>query len=90
MKVKELLLKGQNFIALLNQLRIDVKDLIVKDEDLLFVDHTTGKREVLKESVCIEAKNEEGYLNLFGVLHYNLLSKLAVFEMQGCEKVAVS
>jgi len=87
MNLKELLLKGQNFIALLNQFRIDVNDLIIKDEETLFNDKPSRNTEVVKESVWIEGKNNDGMVNLFGTLHYNLLNKLAVFEMQGYEKV---
>jgi hypothetical protein len=87
MNLKELLLKGQNFLALLNQFRIDVNDLIIKDEATLFTNQTNAKNEVVKESIWIEGKSNDGLVNLFGTLHYNLLSKLAVFEMQGYEKV---
>jgi len=87
MNLKELLLRGQNFIALLNQFRIDVNDLIIKDEETLFNDKPCRNTEVIKESVWIEGKNNDGMINLFGTLHYNLLNKLAVFEMQGYEKV---
>jgi len=87
MNLKELLLKGQNFVALLNQFRIDVNDLIIKDEETLFNDKPVKNTEVVKESVWIEGKNNDGLVNLFGTLHYNLLNKLAVFEMQDYEKV---
>ena len=89
MNFKELLLKGQNFVALLNQFRIDVNDLVIRDEATLF-NHEIGKNiEVAKESVWIEGKSNDGLINMFGTLHYNLLNKLAVFEMQGYEKVPV-
>ncbi|WP_316803990.1 hypothetical protein [Pedobacter nototheniae] len=87
MNLKELLLKGQNFIALLNQFRIDVNDLIIKDEETIFNNQSHQNSEVVKETVWIEGKSNEGLVNLFGTLHYNLLNKLAVFEMQGYEKV---
>ncbi|KQS36032.1 hypothetical protein [Pedobacter sp. Leaf194] len=87
MNLKELLLKGQNFVALLNQFRIDVNELIIKDEETLFNDKPVKNMEVVKESVWIEGKNNDGLVNLFGTLHYNLLNKLAVFEMQDYEKV---
>ncbi|RZL34517.1 MAG: hypothetical protein EOO96_09520 [Pedobacter sp.] len=87
MNLKELLLKGQNFIALLNEFRIDVNNLTIKDEETLFNAKTGKNTEVVKESVWIEGKNNDGLVNLFGTLHYNLLNKLAVFEMQGFEKV---
>ncbi|PWS26474.1 hypothetical protein DHW03_16990 [Pedobacter yonginense] len=88
MNLKELLLKGQNFISLLNEFRIDAKDLIIKDEETIFSNQTNNNTEVVKESVWIEGKSNEGLVNLFGTLHYNLLNKLAVFEMQGYEKVS--
>ena len=47
------------------------------------------QREVGKETICIEGKNEKGIFNFFGTLHYNLLDKLAVFEMQGFEQVEI-
>ncbi|RYG04527.1 MAG: hypothetical protein EOO07_30830 [Chitinophagaceae bacterium] len=87
MNLKELLLRGQNFIALLNEFRIDVNNLTIKDEETLFNSKTGKNTEVVKESVWIEGKNNDGLVNLFGTLHYNLLNKLAVFEMQGFEKV---
>jgi len=87
MNLKELLLKGQNFISLLNQFRIDAKDLIIKDEEMIFNNQNNKNTEVVKESVWIEGKSNDGLVNLFGTLHYNLLNKLAVFEMQGYEKV---
>lgn len=87
MNLKELLLKGQSFIALLNQFRIDVNDLIIKDEATIFNNHASQNGEVVKETVWIEGKSSDGLINLFGILHYNLLSKLLVFEMQGYEKV---
>ncbi|WP_131535850.1 hypothetical protein [Pedobacter nototheniae] len=87
MNLKELLLKGQNFIALLNQFRIDVNDLIIKDEETIFNNQSHQNNEVVKETVWIEGKSNEGLVNLFGTLHYNFLNKLAVFEMQGYEKV---
>lgn len=90
MNLKELLLKGQNFLALLNQYRIDANDLIIKDENMIFSGQERSRSEIVKESVCIEGRNSDGLVNLFGTLHYNLLNKLAVFEMKECEKVSAS
>ena len=87
MNLKELLLKGQSFIALLNQLRIDAKDLIIKDESTLFNHQMNQNHDVVKQTVWMEGKSSEGSVNLFGTLHYNFLNKLAVFEMQDYEKV---
>lgn len=86
MNIKELLLKGQNFIALLNQFRIDAQDFIIKDEALIFSNTITESKEILNESVCLEGKNSDGLINLYGILHYNLVSKLAVFELRDADK----
>lgn len=90
MNVKELLLKGQNFIALLNQFRIDINDLVVNDEDLLLHKKQHQKLPVIQENVCLEGKNAEGTITLFGVLHYNWINQLAVFELKSFEKVALA
>ena len=87
MNIKELLLNGKAFLALLNDFAIEAKNVIIQDEEMLFSSKRNPKNSVLKESVCIEGKNEEGIFNFFGTLHFNSLDKLAVFEMQGFEKV---
>ncbi|MFC4144054.1 hypothetical protein [Pedobacter mendelii] len=89
MNLKELLLKGHNFIALLNQFRIDANDLIIKDEEVIFNVKLNSNIEVMKESICLEGKSSDDLINLFGTLHYNLLNKLAVLEMQSYEKIPV-
>jgi hypothetical protein len=88
MNIKELLLNGQSFSELLKQFSIDASDVRIPDEDLILNDQNLEHREIVKESICIEGKNKEGgIINFFGTLHYNLLSKLAVFEMQGFEQL---
>lgn len=88
MNIKELLLNGQSFSDLLKQFSVDASDVKIKDEDVILNDQNLEHREIIKESICIEGKNKEGgIVNFFGTLHYNLLSKLAVFEMQGFEHV---
>jgi hypothetical protein len=87
MYIKELLLNGQSFLALLKEFAIEAKDVIIQDENLLFNDQNLAQSEILRETICIEGKNENGIFNFFGTLHCNLLNKLAVFEMQGFEKV---
>lgn len=87
MNIKELLLNGKAFLALLNDFAIEAKNVIIQDEALLFSGANQSST-VLKETVCIEGKNEDGIFNFFGTVHFNLLDKLAVFEMQGFEKVA--
>lgn len=88
MNIKELLLNGSSFLALLKQYAIDVADVKIKDEAVL-TDHFLQHPQVSKESICIEGRNKDGIINFFGTLHYNLLNKLAVFEMQGFEQSAM-
>jgi len=87
MNIKELLLNGQSFSELLKQFSIAADDVKIQDEDVILNDHDLEHKEIVKESICIEGKNQDGIINFFGTLHYNLLNKLAVFEMQGFEKV---
>ncbi|TCC92158.1 hypothetical protein EZ428_10540 [Pedobacter frigiditerrae] len=89
MNIKELLLNGQSFLALLKEFAIEAKDVIIQDENLLLTDQNLAQSEILKETICIEGKNESGIFNFFGTLHCNLLNKLAVFEMQGFERVGL-
>lgn len=89
MEIKDLLLNGQSFLALLKEFAIEAKDIIIRDENVLLADQNLVQREVGKETICIEGKNEKGIFNFFGTLHYNLLDKLAVFEMQGFEQVEI-
>ncbi len=88
MSIKELLLNGSSFLTLMKEYAIDIADIKIKDEELLteqFLQHP----QVTKESICIEGKNKDGIINFFGTLHYNLLNKLAVFEMHGFERSAL-
>jgi hypothetical protein len=88
MNIKELLLNGQSFSALLKQFSISADDVKIQDEDVILTDQNLAHKEIVKESIFIEGKNKDGIVNFFGTLHYNLLSKLAVFEMQGFEKIS--
>ena len=88
MNIKQLLLNGQSFSALLKQFSIDADDVKIQDEEIILSDQNLAHLETFKENICIEAKNKEGIVNFFGTLHYNVLNKLAVFEMQGFEQVA--
>ncbi|WP_316813946.1 hypothetical protein [Pedobacter heparinus] len=90
MNIKELLLNGKSFSELLKQFSIDAADVRIQDEETILSDQFLKHQEIVKESICIEAKNKDGIVNFFGTLHYNLLNKLAVFEMLGFEKVLVS
>lgn len=87
MKIKELLLNGRSFSALLKQFSIEAKDVKIQDEDTIFKDSDRQHKDIVKESICIEGKNKDGIINFFGTLHYNLLDQLAVFEIQGYEQV---
>jgi hypothetical protein len=86
MNIKELLLNGQSFLALLKEFAIEAKDIVIQDENVILADQNLAQREILKETICIEGKNETGIFNFFGTLHCNLLNKLAVFELQGFER----
>lgn len=88
MNIKELLLNGQSFLEMLKQFSIDAANVKIQDEDVILNDPNLEKKEIVKESICIEGKNENGIVNFFGTLHYNLLNKLAVFEMQGFEQIS--
>lgn len=87
MNIKELLLNGHSFAELLKQFAIEAADIKIQDEDIILADQNLAHKEIVKESICIEGKNKDGIVNFFGTLHYNLLNKLAVFEMQGFEQV---
>lgn len=87
MSIKELLLNGQSFLALLKEFAIDANDVVIQDENVLLSDQNLAHKDMLKETICIEGKGKNGIFNFFGILHYNILDKLAVFEMQGFEQV---
>jgi hypothetical protein len=87
MNIKELLLNGQSFLALLKEFAIEINDVVIKDEAVLLTDQDLSKDRVIKESICIEGKNKNGIFNFFGTLHCNLLNQLAVFEIKGFEKI---
>ena len=87
MNIKELLLNGQSFIALLKEFSIEANDVNIQDENVLLNDQNLAHREILKENICIEGKGKNGVFNFFGILHLNNLSKLAIFEMQGFEQI---
>lgn len=87
MKIKDLLLNGQSFLEMLKQFSIDAANVKIQDEEMILNHKDLIHQEIIKESICIEGKNKEGIVNFFGTLHYNLLNKLAVFEMQGFEQI---
>ena len=63
MEIKDLLLNGQSFLALLKEFAIEAKDIIIRDEKVLLADQNLVQREVGKETICIEGKNEKGIFN---------------------------
>lgn len=87
MNIKELLLNGQSFSDLLKQFSIEADDIKIQDEEIILAVQNLAHRDIVRENICIEGKNKDGIVNFFGTLHYNLLNKLAVFEMQGFEQV---
>ena len=87
MKITELLMKGNSFPALLKTFGIDGTDVKIQDEDMIMADQFSKQQDIIKESICIEARNKSGAFNLFGTLHCNLVNNLAVFEMQGFEQL---
>ena len=86
MKLKDLLLSRNSFAQLLSQFSITPDDITIQNEDVLLSDQHLQHQQILKESICIEGKNNEGFVNFFGTLHYNILEQLAVFEMLGYEQ----
>jgi hypothetical protein len=87
MNIKELLLNGQSFLALLKEFSIEANDVNIQDENVLLNDQNLAQKEILKETICIEGKGKNGIFNFFGVLHLNNLNKLAIFEIQGFEQI---
>ena len=88
MNIKELLLKGQSFCELLKQFSIEASDVNIQDAEMIFNDQDLAHKEIVKENIFIQGKNADGIINFFGTLHYNLLNKLAVFEMQDFEQIS--
>lgn len=90
MKIKDLLLNGKSFLALLKEFAIEAKDIVIRDEGLIIADQNLTHQDLIKETICIEGRNKDGVFNFFGTLHCNFLNNLAVFEMQGYEQVNTS
>ena len=78
MNIKELLLKGKSFSELLKQFSIDAADVRIQDEDMILTDQNLKHREVVKESICIEGKEQGRYHQFF----WNLT--LQPFKQAGC------
>jgi hypothetical protein len=89
MNIKELLLKGQSFPALLKSFSLEAGDINIHHEDLILLNRLSANQEVLKEDISIEGKNGNGIVNFYGTLHFNMADKLAVFEMQGFDKLTL-
>lgn len=81
MNLKDVLLKGLSFKAILSQFAIDQQDVTILDEEIVMAkkERTTGP--IFTERISIEGRAANGpVINFFGTLHYNLLDQLAVFE----------
>jgi hypothetical protein len=87
MKIKELLLNGNSFSMLMKQFAMKAEDIKIQDEDMILYTLIKEKQQTHKEHICIEGTNTEGIINFFGTLHYNSPDQLAVFELQGYDKV---
>ncbi|MXV52164.1 hypothetical protein GS399_14395 [Pedobacter sp. HMF7647] len=91
MKLKEVLLKGISFNELLKQFAVDQSDFTIQDEEMILSNQEKSCKEIFKERVLIQARNNAGtLLNFFGTLHYNLLDQLAVFEPDYVEQNSVA
>jgi hypothetical protein len=88
MKIKDLLLNGNSFSALLDQFSLKADDIKIQDEEMIISGLENQQQEARKENICIEGKNQQGVVNFFGTLHYNIPNQLAVFEMHGYERVS--
>lgn len=80
MKLKDLLLNGLSFNEMLRQFSLQDSDITIKDEDVILSNKSFLGKDIVKEKVCIEAKNSNGVINFFGTLHCNFVNQLAVFE----------
>ena len=86
MKLKELLLNGLSFNEMLRQFSLTENDITIKDEEVILAKNNFLGKEIVKEKVCIEAKNSGGVINFFGTLHCNLVNQLAVFEPDSIDR----
>lgn len=87
MKLTELLLNGFSFNQILKQFSVDGSAITIKDEDLILSRKDLENIGILKERVLIQGKNaSQEVVNLLGTLHYNILSQLAVFELDSAER----
>lgn len=86
MKLKELLLNGLSFNEILRQFSVDHTDIVIRDEEVIFSQEDSKKKEFLKEKVCIQGKSSDEIINLFGTLHCNFFNQLAVFELDFVER----
>ena len=80
MKLKDLLLNGLSFNEMLRQFSLQDSDITIKDEDTIISEKSFLGKDIVKEKVCIEAKNSNGVVSFFGTLHCNFVNQRAVFE----------
>jgi hypothetical protein len=86
MSLKEVLLKGISFNEILKQFSVAQSDFTIRDEEVIETKKNSTKGEIFKERILIQGKSNNGLVNFFGTLHYNLLDQLAVFELDGVER----
>ncbi len=87
MRIKELLLNGNSFSMLMKQFSMNEENIKIQDEEMILLALAHKNQQTLKEEICIEGTNQEGVINFFGTLHYNLSDQLAVFELQGYDRI---
>lgn len=86
-KLKDSLLNSFSFTALLNEYGVDSSDLTILDEELILAEKKLLNKETIKENVIIAGRGKDGFIRFYGTLHYNLLNKLAVFELDSVDQI---
>ncbi|MCJ0741086.1 hypothetical protein [Pedobacter montanisoli] len=90
MKIKEMLLKGKVFADLLKDFAIEIPTIEIQNEDMILNEAESAPNGMLKEMICITAKNGQYLFDFFGTLYFNVVERLAVFELQGFEKLSLN
>ncbi|EOR93801.1 hypothetical protein ADIARSV_3044 [Arcticibacter svalbardensis MN12-7] len=85
-KLKDSLLNGFSFTELLKEYAVDPSDFTIQDEQLILSEKKLLNKETIKEKVIIVGKGKDGLVSFYGTLHYNLLNKLAVFELDSVDQ----
>ena len=85
-KLKDSLLNSFSFTELLKEYAVDPSDFTIQDEQLILSEKKLLNKETIKEKVMIVGKGKNGFVSFYGTLHYNLLNKLAVFELDSVDQ----